>query len=97
MAQTVGKLTALRISRPLEPGMYPDGAGLYLQVTSAGAKSWIYRYQLAGKERQMGLGSLSAVSLADARRKAGEARSRRAEGCWTLFRRGTHHGPRIAS
>lgn len=80
MAQTVGKLTALKISRPLEPGMYPDGAGLYLQVTSAGAKSWIYRYQLAGKERQMGLGSLSGVTLADARRKAAEARSWRAEG-----------------
>jgi hypothetical protein len=33
MAQTVGKLTALKVSRSLDPGMYPDGAGLYLQVT----------------------------------------------------------------
>jgi hypothetical protein len=64
MVQTVGKLTALKISRPLEPGMYPDGGGLYLQVTGRRAKSWIYRYQRGGKERHMGLGSLSAVSLA---------------------------------
>jgi integrase len=80
MAQTVGKLTASRLSRSLEAGMYPDGAGLYLQVTGAGAKSWIYRYQRDGKEHAMGLGSLSAVSLADARLKAAEARKWRAEG-----------------
>jgi hypothetical protein len=46
----------------------------------AGAKSWLYRYQRDGKEHQMGLGSLSAVSLADARRNAAEARRVRAEG-----------------
>jgi integrase len=80
MPQTVGKLNALKVSRSLDPGMYPDGAGLYLQVTGAGAKSWLYRYQRDGKEHQMGLGSLSAVSLADARRKAAEARRLRAEG-----------------
>jgi hypothetical protein len=46
----------------------------------AGVKSWLYRYQRDGKEHQMGLGSLSAVSLADARRNAAEARRLRAEG-----------------
>jgi integrase len=80
MAQTVGKLTALKISRPLEPGMHPDGGGLYLQVTSAGAKSWIYRYQHDGRQHHMGLGPLLAVSLAEARQKAAEARSWRAQG-----------------
>ena len=52
--------------------MYPDGAGLYLQVTSADAKSWVFRYSLRGKAREMGLGSLRKVTLADARRKAAE-------------------------
>jgi hypothetical protein len=74
MARTVGKLTALKIARHLAPGMYADGAGLYLQVTGAGAKSWIYRFSLNGKAREMGLGSLSAVSLAEARIKTGECR-----------------------
>jgi integrase len=74
MARTVGKLTALKIARNLARGMYADGAGLYLQVTGAGAKSWIYRFSLNGKAREMGLGSLSAVSLAEARIKTGECR-----------------------
>jgi Arm DNA-binding domain len=74
MAKTAGRLTALRVARATKPGMYADGAGLYLQVTSAGAKSWIYRYSLHGKAREMGLGSLTAISLSDARTKAGECR-----------------------
>jgi integrase len=80
MARTVGKLTALKVARNLPPGMYADGAGLYLQVTGAGAKSWIYRFSLHGKAREMGLGSLSALSLSDARIKAGECRRLRQEG-----------------
>jgi len=74
MARTVGKLTALKVGRVQKPGMYPDGAGLYLQVTGAGAKSWIFRFSLYGKAREMGLGSLSAITLADARAKAAECR-----------------------
>jgi integrase len=80
MARTVGKLTALKISRDLKPGMYADGAGLYLQVTGAGAKSWIFRFSLNGKAREMGLGSLSAVGLADARAKAAECQRLRQDG-----------------
>jgi hypothetical protein len=53
MAQTVGKLTALKAARSLDPGMYPDGAGLYLQVTGAGAKSWLYRYQRDRKAQEI--------------------------------------------
>jgi len=52
--------------------MYADGDGLYLQVTVTSrdgepAKSWIYRYMLRGRSREMGLGRLSTVSLQDAR------------------------------
>ena len=64
MPRTVAKLTALKLGRALPAGMYADGAGLYLQVTGTGAKSWIYRFTLRGKAREMGIGSLSAVSLA---------------------------------
>jgi integrase len=80
MARTVGKLTALRVARDLAPGMYADGAGLYLQVTGAGAKSWIYRFSLNGSAREMGLGPLSVVSLSEVRIKAGECRRLRQEG-----------------
>src|SRR5580704_3242559 len=80
MARTVGKLTALKVARDLPTGMYADGAGLYLQVTGAGAKSWIYRFSFRGRSREMGLGSLSAVSLLEARVKASECRGLRQEG-----------------
>jgi len=54
--------------------MYADGGGLYLRVTSPDARSWVFRYGRDGKERYMGLGSLNAVSLSEARARAAEAR-----------------------
>jgi integrase len=80
MARVVGRLSAVKVSKAKEPGKYPDGGGLYLQVTGDGAKSWIYRFMLGGRERQMGLGPLSAVGLADARTKAAECRALRQDG-----------------
>ena len=70
MSRTIGRMTALKIARITAPGMYSDGGGLYLQIANSGAKSWIYRFMLRGKARQMGLGSISAISLLDARTKA---------------------------
>ena len=60
--------------------MYPDGNGLYLQVTKPGVRSWVYRYMLNGAPRHMGLGPLDAVTLADARVKALDARRLRLAG-----------------
>ena len=78
MALFVGRLTALKVLKVKKPGMYADGAGLYLQVTGDAdvhvAKSWIYRFTLRGRAREMGLGSLSTFSLAEARVKAAECR-----------------------
>jgi integrase len=72
MAQTVNQLTTTKVQRLKAPGMYPDGAGLYLQVTGENAKSWLLRYSLRRKSREMGLGSLRKVSLAEARSKAAD-------------------------
>lgn len=57
-----------------EPGYHADGGGLYLQVSEAGTKSWVFRFTLAGKSREMGIGPLHAISLADARGRAGHCR-----------------------
>lgn len=70
----MAKLTALKVSRLTQPGMYGDGAGLYLQVAKGGSRSWAFRYRLKGKDRQMGLGPYPAVSLADARKRAIDAK-----------------------
>lgn len=60
--------------------MFPDGGGLYLQVSSAGTKSWVFRFMLHGRAREMGLGAASDIGLADARQKAADCRSLRANG-----------------
>jgi integrase len=55
-------------------------SGLYLQITSGGARSWILRMLVGGKRRDMGLGGYPSVTLADAREKARKARSKVDEG-----------------
>jgi integrase len=74
MPKRAAGLTARKVETVKTPGMLADGNGLYLQVTATGAKTWIFRFQIAGRRREMGLGSVSTVSLADARQKALDAK-----------------------
>ena len=78
MPKLTERLTALAVSRATAPGMYADGDGLYLQVTGADSKSWIYRYSKDGKPRWLGLGSArdGMLSLPDARAKRDQARAK---------------------
>jgi integrase len=73
--RTLQRLSALSIARAKAPGYLGDGGGLYLQVSDSRARSWIFRFALANRRREMGLGSYPAVSLAAARIAASEARS----------------------
>jgi len=57
-----------------KPGRYSDGGNLYLQVMPTGSKSWIFRYQYAGRSHDMGLGPTELVTLAEARDLALAAR-----------------------
>lgn len=75
MARSVEKLSALAVNKATKPGYYGDGAGLYLQISKSSTKSWIFRFTLAGKQREMGLGALHTIGLADARAKAKECRA----------------------
>jgi len=70
----LGKLTAVRVAKLSEPGRYGDGNGLHLQISRWGTKAWIFRYQLNGRSREMGLGSLEYISLKEARDKVRLAR-----------------------
>ena len=67
MAQTINQLTAIKVQKLKAPGYHADGGGLHLQVSQTGSKSWIFSYRFAGRAREMGLGSLQRVSLAEAR------------------------------
>ncbi|WP_375553867.1 tyrosine-type recombinase/integrase [Roseovarius mucosus] len=65
---TVAKL------KSLPSGKYCDGQGLWLHKRADGGAQWVFRFRLWGRQREMGLGSLKTVSLADARRKADAVR-----------------------
>ena len=70
----MGKLTDVKVRKTTQTGLHNDGYGLYLKVTDGGARSWIFRFKIGGRTRDMGLGSYPEISLVDAREKAADAR-----------------------
>ena len=78
-------LTPLKIKNA-KAGMWADGGCLYLAVTPAanGAnlnKSWIFRFGAGGgRYRDFGMGSLSTLTLAEARERARLLRQKRLDG-----------------
>lgn len=75
-------LTAKCVERTTNPGRYRDGLvpDLLLQISESGAKSWVLRYALHGRERMMGLGGTVAFNLKEARERARSARQLLADG-----------------
>jgi integrase len=68
-------LTALDV-RNLPVGLHQDGEvkGLYLRVLDTGARGFLLRYMIAGRRRDMWLGSSREITLARARDDARQAR-----------------------
>lgn len=68
MGQRVGrsqhKLSATAVAKLKTTGYYGDGGGLWLQVSQTGTKSWIFRFTISGRAREMGLGPYPDVPLA---------------------------------
>ncbi len=64
------KLTVKAVAAAKNPGMVSDGEGLYLRVGPTLSKSWILRTVVHGKRRELGLGTVLLVSLAEARELA---------------------------
>ena len=89
MPKRAAGLTAAGV-RTAKPGIHVDGGGLMLVVKASGAATWMLRFQIAGRRRDMGLGparGVGAVSLADARTKAADARKLIAQGVDPLAKR----------
>lgn len=86
MAREIERLTAGKVRLAIKPGMYADGLGLFLRIGPTGAKSWIYRYADgktgSGRQRnrEMGLGPLHTIGLAEARERARQQRQVRLDG-----------------
>jgi integrase len=84
------RLTADIIAAIQTPGLHHDGDGLYLQTTAQPngfAHSWVFRFRLAGINRNMGLGSYPAISIANARKLAGDARTKIQQGIDPVWER----------
>lgn len=89
-------LTALQIKHAKE-GMHADGSGLYLRVQASGAKSWIFRFQLKGKRREMGIGTLAHKCPTDARSEAARLASLVRSGIDPIEQRKTDQAASIAA
>ena len=74
MARQINRLSPRAVASISRRGRYADGGGLYLQISAYDTKAWIYRFTLDGTARQMGLGPLHTVTLAEAREAAREYR-----------------------
>lgn len=76
MAQARGlnRLSTLEVKAAKQPGWYGDGGGLYLEVDQHGRR-WVLRLTIAGRRRDLGLGSLHKVTLLQARARAAELRT----------------------
>jgi len=77
--RVANKLKAVQV-KSLAPGKYGDGNGLWLLKREDGGGQWSFRFSLWGRRREMGLGSLSVLTLHDARIAAEEARRDLREG-----------------
>src|SRR5215831_4611246 len=95
MARKSNRLSAVEVKGINDKGMYHDGGGLYLQVSAGRAKSWIYRFMLDGRAREMGLGPVNLISLAEARKRAAECRKMRLDGIDPIEARRAQRGHRM--
>jgi integrase len=78
VTRQLNRLTARMIATLKKPGRHADGGNLYVKVTrlrsTALSKSFTFMYLFEGRQREAGLGSCGAITLADARAKAAEYR-----------------------
>ncbi|MGU3495096.1 tyrosine-type recombinase/integrase [Xanthobacteraceae bacterium A53D] len=88
MAVAMNKLNARSVATITKPGRHSDGGGLYLVIAPTGTRKWLFLFRWkddpsapgTGKLRELGLGSVKAVSLAAAREGAAKAREQVAAG-----------------
>ena len=80
MAGALHQLTARQVETAKKPGRLADGGGLYLRITAAKTRSWVFRAVDGGKQSEVALGLTSRLTLAAARQRAAEIRLGLGEG-----------------
>jgi hypothetical protein len=69
LKRLLNRLTAVEV-KAAPPGKYCDGGGLWLVKQPSGGGQWVFRANVHGRRREMGLGGIGEVSLKDARTAA---------------------------
>ena len=98
MPRKAKELPAIQVSRLNSPGTHRVGgvAGLLLQISPTGGRSWILRAAVGGRRRDIGLGGFPDVTLARAREKARELREQIAAGTDPIELRRAERARRLA-
>ncbi|EZP74920.1 putative phage integrase [Novosphingobium resinovorum] len=92
-------LTPLSVKNA-KSGRHADGGGLYLLVKATGARSWVFRFMLNGKARDVGLGAAAgpdALSLAKARVEAAKLRLKVQSGIDPIEERDREEAEKLAA
>ena len=89
MPRIARELGPLQVSRLKDSGLHPVGgvAGLMLQVSKTGTRSWLLRIKVGDKRREIGLGAFPGVGVALARDKAQQTRDAIANGVDPVLQR----------
>jgi integrase len=100
MGRGIYKLSGADLRRS-KPGLFGDGGGLWLQVTRGAAgrasRSWLFRYTVDGRRREMGLGSLITISLSEAREAALQCRKQVLAGIDPIEQRRVERAAQVAA
>jgi integrase len=100
MARTLHRLSAVAVAGAKTAGYFADGGNLYLRVAVGASngkkkppisKGWIFRFTVAGRTRDAGLGGYPTVSLARARDEADRCRRLVAAGIDPIEARNEEH------
>lgn len=77
MPRKARELSSPEVRRLTEPGRWSVSGvdGLVLQVASVEARSWALRMRAGGRQQELGLGSFSGITLAEARDRARSLRA----------------------
>jgi integrase len=80
----MGKLKDIEVQAWIRAGKpiagKSDGDGLTFTLSAKGAASWVFRYRLGGKQRELTIGNYPTITLKKARELANEARTKVAQG-----------------
>lgn len=81
LPRAINRLTTKGVEALKEPGLYADGAGLYLRIDQTLNRRWVFIFPWRGRRREMGLGAESSTNgVRAARQAAAAARQQLAEG-----------------